>query len=203
MADLWQLLLALALGAAAFTLLGVAVIWSMDEKRRIRRGLKRVLGAPPHSLLIAPGRGRAVGCNFSTNHLAVCWDAGAWCLVFRMDELMGAELVVDGRVEARMHRGEERRALDRLSGGERQVRLRLIFADPRHPDFNLDLWLEADAHRRRRGSPAEWLQEANRWMALVEALLRRPVARRAAAAAEPPRQEPLPFDLAEDGAALS
>jgi hypothetical protein len=134
-----------------------------------------------------------VGCNFSTNDVAVCWDAGAWGLVYRLDELIGAELVVDGRVEARVHRGEQRRALDRMSGGDQQVRLRLLFSDPRHPDFNLDLWLPEDADRKRALSPGEAIQEANRWMALIEAIIRREANRRPSVT-DAPRQEPLPFD---------
>lgn len=200
MDEVGRLLLALALAGAALALLGAAVVWSMDETRRIRRGLKRVLGDSPHSLLIARGRGRAVGCNFSSNHLAVCWDAGAWCLVFRLDELVGAELIVDGRVEGRVYRGEERRAVDRLSGGDTQVRFRLIFNDPRHPDFNLDLWLPDDAARKRALTSSEAIQEANRWLALVEAILRRPMHRRPSVQEPPPKQEPLPFSGLEDDA---
>jgi hypothetical protein len=200
MDEVGRLLLALALAGAALALLGAAVVWSMDETRRIRRGLKRVLGDSPHSLLIARGRGRAVGCNFSSNHLAICWDAGAWCLVFGLDELVGAELIVDGRVEGRVHRGEDRRAVDRLSGGDAQVRFRLIFNDPRHPDFNLDLWLPDDAARKHAVSSSEAIEEANRWLALVEAILRRPMHRRSAVQEPPPKQEPLPFEGHEDDA---
>jgi hypothetical protein len=193
MDEVGRLLLALALGGVALTLLGGAVLWSRDESRRIRRGFKRVLGEAPQSILIAHGRGRSVGCNFSTNQVAVCWDAGAWCLVYRLDELVGAELVVDGRVEARVHRGEARRALDRMSGGDQQVRLRLLFSDPRHPDFNLDLWLPEDAGHKRALTPGEAIEEANRWMALIEAIVRREANRRPSVS-ESPRQEPLPFD---------
>lgn len=200
MDEVGRLLLALALAGAALAVLGAAVVWSMDETRRIRRGLKRVLGDAPHSLLIARGRGRGVGCNFSNNHLAVCWDAGAWCLVFRLDELVGAELIVDGRVEGRVYRGEDRRAVDRLSGGDTQVRFRLIFNDPRHPDFNLDLWLPEDAARKRSISASESIAEANRWLALVEAILRRPMHRRRGAQEPPPKQEVLPFEGLEDDA---
>ncbi|THD77761.1 MAG: hypothetical protein E7812_13465 [Phenylobacterium sp.] len=189
------MLLSLALAGAALTLLGGGVIWSMDETRRIRRALKRVLGETPHALLVARGRGRGAGCNFSANLMAVAWDSGAWCLVYRLEELIGAELVVDGRVEGRVHRGEERRAVDRMSGGDAQVRLRLIFTDPRYPDFNLDLWLPQDAERKGAMSPRESIQEANRWLALVEALLRRPIPRRGPTVLEEvPQQEPLPFD---------
>jgi hypothetical protein len=44
------------------------------------------------------------------------------------------------------------------------VTLKLIFDDPRHPDFELDLWLPGDQQRRESRSPADAIQEANRWL---------------------------------------
>jgi hypothetical protein len=177
-----RLLILLALAGAVLTLVGGAAIWYRDEARLVRRGLRKVLKVDPHALLVASGRGRGVGFNFTTNLLAVAWDAGAWCLIYRVDELIGAEMVVDGQVVARTYRGEERRPLDLVSGAEALVRLRLIFTDPAHPDFALDLWLPQDADRRGAWSAAEAMQEANRWMARIEALMRQRAARRDAPA---------------------
>jgi hypothetical protein len=53
------------------------------------------------------------------------------------------------------------------------VTLKLIFDDPRHPDFELDLWLEGDEQRRESRSPADAIQEANRWLARADAIVRR------------------------------
>jgi hypothetical protein len=69
-------------------------------------------------------------------------------------------------------RGEPRRLLDRSSGAEREVRLRLLFDEPRHPDFELVLW-PARPGRGAPSKPREAISEANRWIARVEALLRR------------------------------
>jgi hypothetical protein len=206
MGEVARLLLSLGLAAVALTLAGGGFIWSMDESRRVRRSLTRVMGELPHALLIARGRGKGVGFNFSTNQVTVCWDAGAWCLSYRLEELIGAELAVDGQVLARVHRGEARRALDLLSGADAQVRLRLIFDDARHPDFVMDLWLPEDDARKDALSAAEAVQEANRWIARVEAVLRRPVARRdppLVAVPPPPLQrqpdpKPPPWDPDED-----
>src|SRR5512143_989781 len=151
MDEIGRLLLLIGAAGVGLTVLGGAAVWSMDENRRVRRGLHNVLGVDPHALLIARGRGTGVGFNFTTNLMAVAWDGGGWCLVYRIDELMGAELVVDGQVAGRVHRGEPRRALDSLAGAEQLVRLRLVFNDPAHPDFDLDLWIPADAGRR--GAP--------------------------------------------------
>lgn len=201
MNDFGRLLLFIGLAGVGLTLLGAAVIWSMDEGRRIRRGLRRVLDTDPHALLIARGSGKGVGFNFATNRLAVCWDSGAWCLVYLVEELVGAEVVVDGQVLARVHRGEARRALDTLTGAGSLVRLRLVFSDPAHPDFDLDLWAAADEGRRGAWTAAEAVREANRWLARTEALFRRPVPQRApivAAAPPPPPDRPEPPAMAAE-----
>ena len=200
MGELLRLLLSLGLASVALTLAGGGYIWSMNETRRVRRSLARVLGEQAHAELIAHGRGKGVGFNFSTNQMAVCWDTGDWCLVYRLDELIGAEVGVDGKVLARVHRGEARRALDITTGADSQVRLRLIFDDMRHPDFVMDLWLPDDEARKDAMSAAEAVQEANRWVARVEAVLRRPTLRRdpplVAAAPPPAPAAPVPAAFA-------
>ena len=126
---------------------------------------------------MALGRGRGVGFNFTRNQVAVVWDTGAWGLVYALDELMGAEVIVDGLVVGRVHRGETRRALDAFDAVER-VALRLVFDDPGSPDFILELWLPEDEGRRDELPPGEAIAEANRWLARIEALLRRPITTR-------------------------
>ena len=200
-----RLFLLLALAGVVVTLLGSAAAWLMDEERRIRRALKRVLNGPAEAVIIARGRGRGAGFNTSTGLMGVAWDAGAWLLIYRLDELMGAEVIVDGQVVARAYRGEPRRALDQTLEHAARVTLRLIFDDPHHPDFDLDLWLAGDETRRRATSPGDAMQEANRWLARAEAILRRPIAPRVASAmpgpvpdaAQDDDQEP-PFQLDSD-----
>lgn len=193
-----RLFLLLALAGVVVTLLGSAAAWLMDEERRIRRALKRVLKGPAEAVIIARGRGRGAGFNTSTGLMAVAWDAGAWLLIYRLDELMGAEVIVDGQVVARAYRGEPRRALDQTLEHAARVTLRLIFDDPHHPDFDLDLWLAGDETRRRANSPGDAMQEANRWLARAEAILRRPIAPRVAAST--PAPAPPPFDDEDDEA---
>lgn len=202
MTDMARLFLLLGIAGAAVTFLGSLAIWFLDEPRRIRRALRRVLSSEPEAMVLAGGRGRGAGFSFQTGLAAVAWDKGAWCLIYRIDELLGAELIVDGQVAARVYRGEPRRALDQRVSSADQITLRLIFDDPRNPDFDLDLWLNGDEARRDDWSPRLAIQEANSWLARCEAILRRPVAPRAApVVATPPRPEPLaddpPWD--EDG----
>lgn len=174
MSDLARLLLLLGFAGAVITAAGSVMIWYMEETRRIRRALKKVLKGDPEAMIVAPGRGRAAGFSFSTGLLAVAWDSGGWCLVYRIDELQGAEIIVDGTVVARAYRGEPRRPLDQALDEAARVSLRLIFDDPANPDFELDLFAAVDAARRPDASPKAAVQEANRWMARAEAILRRP-----------------------------
>ena len=180
MSELARFLLFVAIAGTAVTFMGSLAIWYGDEDRRIRRALRHVLKSEAEGVVVARGRGRGAGFSFSTNLLAVAWDRGAWCLVYRLDELMGAELLVDNQVMGRVFRGEGRRAIDHVAPQADTVTLRLTFDDPRHPDFALELWAPGDEQRRESRSPAELVQEANRWLARCEAIVRRPL---------PPRPE--------------
>lgn len=185
-----RLLLLLALAGTVVTFFGSAAIWFMAEERRIRRAFRHVLKGPPEAMVVAHGRGRGVGFRFSTGQCAVAWDYGAWCLVYRIDELMGAELIVDGKVTARAYRDEPRRALDQVTGATIDVALRFVFDDPRHPDFELLLWEVEDGLHRNATTPSKAVQEGNRWITRAEAILRRPVPARARQ--EAPKVEPRP-----------
>jgi hypothetical protein len=183
MDEVARLLTLLALAGGALTLLGGACVWFLDEARRIRRTLTQALGAIPQPMLVARGRGVGIGFDLLRNLVAVTWDRGGWQLTYRLDELTGVELILDRQVAARAFRGEPRRALDQLVEPQERVRLRFVFDDPGHPDFEMDLWIPADQGRPGRFDAEEALHEANRWMARMESVLRRPVAKPAPTAA--------------------
>ncbi len=193
MSEIARLILLLFLAGAALTAIGGVAVWFMDEERRIRRSLTKVLNVTPEATVHAHGRG--VGFAFSRSSLAVTWDQGAWCLVYRLSELVGAEVLVDGEVVGRAHRGEARRAIDRIPVGAAEVGLRLLFDDPAHPDFEITLWSDKLEARRGVASPALALQEANRWLARTESILRRqgaPATPAAPAVAAQPAPPPAP-----------
>ncbi len=181
MDEVARLLTLLALAGGALTLVGGAFVFYLDETRRIRRTLAEALSGEPNPLLVARGRGRGIGFNMTTGEVAVAWDRGAWRLSYRVDELFGVELILDRQVAARAFRGEPRRPLDQLAAPEERVRLRFVFDDPAHPDFEMDLWRPEDEGRHGRPDAETALHEANRWMARMEALLRRAVSPRPAA----------------------
>ncbi|WP_296598281.1 hypothetical protein [Phenylobacterium sp.] len=194
MDEVARLLTLLALLGGAMTLLGGVCVWHLDETRRIRRTLVQALGAEPQPMLVARGRGLGIGFDLARNLVVIAWDRGGWRLNYRLDELVGVELIVDRQVAARAFRGEPRRALDQLADPQERVRLRFVFDDPEHVDFEMDLWLPEDDGRRGRFYADEALREANRWMARMESLLRRPVNKPAAAApvsaSAPPASRP-------------
>jgi hypothetical protein len=190
MTQLGPFLLLIGVAAVALAGLGAAVGWYNEEGRRIRRGLRHVLKGETHALIIAYGRGRGAGFNFTSNSMAVAWDTGEWCLIYRIDELIGVELVIDGQVAGRAFRGEQRRPVDVLGGAEQLVSLRLVFDDPQHADFILELW-NAAAKRRPVLDAAEAVEEGNRWLARIDAIFRRKTqAARRAAQAQASQSEP-------------
>lgn len=185
MSEAARLMLWLALAGAGITLLGSAAIWIMDPLRQMRRAMQRVIKTRPDAMLLSPASGRGVGVAFDSALLAVCWNNGAWCLIYRLDELAGAELLVDGQIVGSALRGEPSQVLDPAGGARDSVVLRLIFDDPRHPDFALDLWTHTDPLRGVATSPSEAIAQANSWLARTEAILRksRPVVAAAASVA--------------------
>ncbi|MFI4975322.1 MAG: hypothetical protein ACHP84_12345 [Caulobacterales bacterium] len=210
MMELLRLVLILALAGAAVTFFAAAAGWYMEEERRMNRAFSRVLGAPPDAVIIARGRGRAAAFSFSAGSIATAWSGGSWCLVFSLAELLGGEIILDGQVAGRVMRGEPRRALDRLGDAHREVRLRLMFDDPQHPDFDLILWPTGGHRPRGPATAGEAVSEANQWLARADAVLRRaaagqaavirpePAAHRPPAAAGPPIRSDAPEAHFED-----
>lgn len=169
-------LLLLAFAAMAVTGLAAGGAWWFELGRRMRRILRKVLRRAPEAEALDVSQGRAAGLDLQTGSIAVLWDKGGSGLVYALDELEGAELIVDGHVAARVSRGGERRALDAVASDAEQVTLRLIFADARWPEFELELWGPDSVSRTRDLSPADAVKLGRRWLAHVDAVLRRPPA---------------------------
>jgi hypothetical protein len=200
MDEVARLLTLLALTGGALTLVGAAFAQHLDETRRIQRTLTQGLGATPQPMLVARGRGAGVGFDLTRGLMVTTWNTGGWRLTYRVDELIGMELIVDRQVAARAFRGEARRPLEQLPDPRERVRLRLVFDDAVYPEFLLDLWLPGDEGRRGRMDAQEALAEANRWLARLEAILRRggvPRPTPAATVLSPPPPTPL-FDEDQD-----
>ena len=163
---------AAALIAAA--MLALAARWYDRPERRLRRGLRIVLGAEGVATLLAAGHGRGVGLDPAANRLAVVWDAGAWGLVYDLSELRHAEVRVDDQLLGQAWRGRSQNLFDFAEPARRSVTLRLTFEDPAHPDFALDLWRSEGARGRSQLSAREAMAQAAHWLGRMEALLNRP-----------------------------
>jgi len=184
MSEWLRLVLLIGLGGVGVTLLAMGLARYVAEDQRLARTFRKGLGASADATLISHGSGRGVALSLAARRIVTAWDAGGWHMVYPLEELLGAELDLDGVVAARAMRGEPRRLLDRTSGAEREVRLRLLFDEAKHPDFELVLW----PIRPLRGAPTkprEAVAEANRWIARVETLLRRTGGALALAQAQP------------------
>lgn len=199
MSDLIRILLLLALSGAALTALGSGVAWWRDEGRQLRRMLGKALGAPPELVIIARDRGLAAGLNLDRGNIAVLWDDGMKGLVYRLEQLVGAELIVDDQVAARAFRGELRRPLDQLPSEAKRILLRLVFDNARDPDFELPLWPPVDQARIQPVTAFDALQGARRWVSSVEAVLRKTAPLQVEARPTPPvPAEPLPLFAAAE-----
>jgi hypothetical protein len=172
MSEWLRLVVLIGVGGVGVTLLAMGLARYLAEDQRLARTFRLALETPPDAALIGHGSGKGVALSLASHRIVTVWDVGGWHMVYPLEELLGAELDLDGQVAARAMRGEARRLLDRSSGAEREVRLRLLFDEPRHPDFELVLW-PAKAGRGAPTKPREAVSEANRWIARVEALLRR------------------------------
>jgi hypothetical protein len=201
-------LLLIALAGGALTSAAMGLAWWFETTRRLRRTLRRVLRSVPEAEAVDPGAGRAAGLNLQAGGLAVLWDRGASGLVYGLEELDGAELIVDGQVVARVLRDEPRKPLDAVDRNAEAVSLRLLFFDPQFPEFELELWGSQSAARTGE-KPADAVRRGRKWLAHVEAVLRRS-GRPAtpARSAEPPQAPPptvapeappsLPWDDAQE-----
>ena len=170
MADVLRVILLVALAAAALTTGALILVWWMEPLRRLKRAMAKSLGAPAEAEAWSPAEGRAAGLDFDGGQISVLWNRGATGLVYAFEEIEGGEIIVDGHVVARVRRGEQRKALDVMAPDAEQVVLRLMFADARHPEFELALW---DATLPvQTSSPAEALRLGRRWLSHLEALLK-------------------------------
>lgn len=201
MSEFVRTVVMLAIAGLAVSGAGSWALWWNEEERRLLRLIKRALGGDPDGAIVAHGRNAAAGFRLETGQLVVMSKGGASALLYRLDALDGAEILIDGVVVARVFRNEPRRSLDKIDGAPQQVTVRMVFNDPRHPDFDLDLWDIEDLRRRKAPVPSKTIQEARTWLARVDALLRRgPTVQQRANALEPApaMDEPPPWEDADE-----
>jgi len=142
-----------------------------ETGRRILRGLRKVLEGDVEAFLIDYRRGCGVGFNFNNMMMAVAWDSGAWCRLYRIDELRGVELMADDRVAGWAVAGKPLRPAEAQAHADHQVTLRHLFDDPHHPQFMLELWHADGGEDETIPNAATALSEGNRWLEGMSALM--------------------------------
>ena len=170
MSEAFRVILLIALTAAFLTTGALMLSWWMEPERRLKRALMKSLGVKADTEALSPAEGRAAGLDFEGGQVVVLWKRGSQGLVYGFDEVEGGEIIVDGHVVARIQRGEARKSLDVMAPDAEQVVLRLMFADARHPEFEMVLW--DAALPAQTGSPGEALRLGRRWLSHLEALLK-------------------------------
>lgn len=203
MGEFARTIVILAVAGLAVSGVGSWALWWNEEARRLRRLVDRTLGGPADGFIVATGRNAAAGFRLSAEKMVVMSRGGADAVLYPLDKLEGAELMIDGAVAGRVFRGEPRRAVDKIDGAPTEVSLRLVFADARHPDFELELFHIEDLKRKRALVPAHAIREGRSWLARVEAIVRQGavVQGRAEPKIPPPRPtlaEAPPWDEADE-----
>lgn len=186
MGETFGVILAIALIAAFLTTVFFFLTWWMESERRLRRAMRNALAGEPDMLAMAPSEGKAAGLDLTHNQLAALWNRGAIGLVFDLEEIDGAEIIVDGHVVNRVRRHFGRREMDVLVEDAETVILRLLFNSPLCPEFEISLWRAhwtldipaqpargpAASGSPRAGTASEGLRQGRRWLAHIEALIR-------------------------------
>src|SRR5215469_12671045 len=203
MNDALRLALLLLIAALALTAIGAIVARSLDQGRRLTRYLRMALSAEPEGVMMDRGGGKAMAFNLEAGKIAVLWDKGRKGLVYRLDQLVGAEMMVDHIVLARCFRDRPSMPLDEIPMAAHRGVMRVVFDNAQEPEYELEIWPAMNGRGHEYSSPAEAVQAGRKWLTRLEAILRRPPPRtltRPAAPAPilPDEDEPPPWDEDED-----
>lgn len=202
MNDALRLVLLLVIAALALTAIGAILARSLDPARRLTRYLRMALGAEPEGVMMDRGGGRAMAFNLQAGKIAVLWDKGRKGLVYKLDQLVGAEMMVDNIVLARCFRDRQPMPLDEIPMSAHRGVMRVVFDNPHDPEYELEIWPAMNGRGHEHRSPADAVQAGRKWLARLESILRRPAPRtltRPAAPAPilPDEDEPPPWDADE------
>lgn len=178
MNDAMRLILLLVIAGLVLTAVGAFVARWLDPQRRLMRYLRQALHAQPEGVLMARGQGRALAFNLEAGKIVLLWNKGTKGYIYKLDQLMGGEMMVDNAVLVRAYRNEPRVPLDEIPMGAHRAVLRLVFDNPRDPEYELELWPAYNGRGHEYPTPADAIQAGRRWLAGLESILRRPAAPR-------------------------
>lgn len=173
MNDALRLALLLLIAALALTAIGAILARSLDQGRRLTRYLRQALDAEPEGVLMDRGGGKAIAFNLDAGRIAVLWARGRKGLVYRLDQLVGAEMMVDNIVLARCFRDRPPMPLDEIPMAAHRGVMRLVFDNAREPEYELELWPAMNGRGHEHRSPAEAVQAGRKWLTRLESIQRR------------------------------
>src|ERR1700760_1176994 len=101
MNDVLRLVVLLVIAGLVLTAIGALIARWLDPARRLVRYLRMALQATPGAGMIDRGAGKAMAFNIEAGKIAVLWDKGRKGYVYRLEQLTGAEMMVDNIVIAR------------------------------------------------------------------------------------------------------
>ncbi len=175
----------------------------VEQPKKLEDEVKEALGGiRPDVESIEPVRHAAAAISYSANKIVIVREFGKKpTRVYSIAELFGMEVFADGKIFARVVRAGSNKpldtgsykAIDDISPQVTVVTMRLIFDDPTHPEYELDLWTPRDALTARAEGPHAAMVTARKWFHHIEAILRRPVPEvpRAVPPVNPVAPEPL------------
>jgi hypothetical protein len=199
MNDVLRLVLLLVIAGLVLTAVGALTARWLDPARRLVRYLRMALQALPEGVMLDRGAGKAMAFNFDAGKIAVLWDKGRKGYVYKLDQLVGAEMMVDNIVMARCFRDLPVMPLDEIPLSAHRGVMRVVFDNPRDPEYELDIWPAMNSRGHEYPSPADAVQAGRKWLTRLESLLRRPAPRTLTRPAPPApilpdEDEPPPWD---------
>jgi hypothetical protein len=205
MNDAMRLVLLLVIASVVLTVVGAVIARWLDPARRLRRFLQMALEAPPEGIMMDRGGGKAMAFNINAGKIAVLWDKGRKGYVYKLAQLRGAEMMVDNLVMARCFRDGQVMPLDEIPMSAHRGVMRVVFDNPRDPEYELEIWPAMNGRGHEYPSPADAVQAGRKWLTRLEAILRRAEPRTLTRPAPPSpilpdEDEPPPWD--EDSAVL-
>jgi hypothetical protein len=199
MNDAVRLAVLLVIAGLVLTAVGAVVARWLDPGRRLLRYLRLALQAAPEAAMLDRGGGRAMAFNIDAGKIAVLWDRGRKGYVYKLDQLMGAEMMIDNIVLARCFRDRPVMPLDEIPMGAHRGVMRVVFDNPRDPEYEIEIWPALNGRGHEYPSPADAVQAGRKWLTRLESLLRRPPPRTLTRPAPPDpilpdEDEPPPWD---------
>lgn len=150
----------------------------VEKPRKLEDELKEALnGQKPDPVSIEPVRKAAVALHYPSDKFVLVREFGKLPTVtFPLSTILGLELMIDGKVIARVIRGGVHKMIDDTTPSGNEIKVRYIFDDPVFPSYELLLWHPTDGGTARSEGPRAAMDTARKWFYHIEAVMRHPKA---------------------------